>query len=730
MSARHSISIAARIALGLLALGIVAIGGAGATYVAMDAQADQVSALTRAAEGPRLVERIRAEVYAIVMESRGLYFARDAAQATKFANGLRGQITEMGVTWRGLQDVLPPEQQAQRAALDGALGRFVALRTELARVGVEMGSQEADKLGNNDANRASREEFGRALDKLAASTADTVQRLAAETVANGRRVALILLAASSAAVAVSLALILWLIRRSVSIPLLRLTGALGDMAEGRFDDVTLPPVSGDEVGRITAAAKVFLEKLVHNRTLEAAATAARAARERQTAAMEQHTQDFSQSISGAMLSLGASTEGMRRAANEMAVAVERTRDGAVRTAAGAEVSAGNLAAVAAATEELTASVNEIARQVTHATQTTKDAVSQAAASDTKMSGLAQATGQIGDIMRLIAGIASQTNLLALNATIEAARAGEAGKGFAVVASEVKQLATQTSRATEQIGMQIAAIQAATADAAGTMRGVSDTIMRVDEIASAIAAAVEEQGAATRQIASNVQAVAEENDSATRSMREVSDVAEGAGGSSELVLTAADDVTRVSSTLREEVDQFLVAMRSGASDKRRYERIPGANAAGTLRPRGGADVPVRLIDISRSGAALACRVKLASGFEVEIRLPGVTDLMPARVVRSNGEVVAISFLQRFGRVGARRPGDEGGPGIRRPGPWRGRRLTASDDMRVCGPRWSGGAGGPVVVWRFMVLDLSGRQSWLSEDLTLPVTWSAPGSNRRA
>lgn len=644
MSTRLPISIAARITLGLLVVGTVAVGGAASTYIAMDAQANRVAALTRAADGPALVERLRAEIYAIVMESRGLYIARDTAQATTFADNLRGHLSKVKADWKLLHDVLPLEEQASSAELDSAMDRFVALRTELARIGVEEGSGAADKLGNNDANRSARTAFSNGLDKLAETTTRTVKRLETETIATGGRVALTVLTLTVLAVAITLGLIPWLIRSSVSAPLRRLAGAIGDMAEGKLDNVILPPDSGDEVGEISAAAKVFLDKLVRNRELEAAAAAQRAKRDRQAAAMNQLTLDFSQSISGAMASLGTSTESMRRAANDMSHAVEQTHEGAGRTAAGAEESARSLAGVAAATEELSASVNEIARSVTQATEAARDAVGRATTSNATMRGLSEATGQISDITRLIADITAQTNLLALNATIEAARAGDAGKGFAVVASEVKQLAQQTAQATTQIGIQIGAIQTATADAVDAMQGVGEAITRVDEIASAIAAAITQQDAATREIAVSVQSVARQNDDATQSMRQVSDVAEGASASSRSVLATAEDVTRVSGTLFAEIGQFIAAASSNVSENRHYERISGNNARVTLRPRGAAAVSAGLMDVSCGGAALACSLKLDSGSEVEIGLPGLDGVVPARVVRSTGEIMAIVFRQ--------------------------------------------------------------------------------------
>ena len=433
-------------------------------------------------------------------------------------------------------------------------------------------------------------------------------------------------------------------RRGVTLPLARLNAATLRLANGDLD-TDLPPIaSKDEVGAMAGALAAFKRQGIERRRLETAAAATHARSQRQQAALERHTSDFGESVTGVLGSLGASARAMREAANGMAHAVERTRAGSSATASGAEESSRNLAGVAAATEELTASVDEIARQVAQAAQAARDSVERAEATGSTVRGLSEAVGQIGDVARLIADIASKTNLLALNATIEAARAGEAGKGFAVVASEVKLLATQTARATEQISAQIAAIQTAAGEAVGAVHGVGEAIMRMDEVAAAIAAAVEEQGAATREIAASVQAVSRQNDDATRAMRDVSDMADSATGSSQVVLAAGDEVARVSGALQEEVAQFFAAMRSTEGERRRWERISGGRARISLRPPHGAEIVGELDDISGGGASAVCTASLDVGAEVEVRLPGAGDVVPARVVRSAGRNLGVAFRQ--------------------------------------------------------------------------------------
>jgi methyl-accepting chemotaxis protein len=209
---------------------------------------------------------------------------------------------------------------------------------------------------------------------------------------------------------------------------------------------------------------------------------------------------------------------------------------------------------------------------------------------------------------------------------------------------VKLLATQTARATEQISAQIAAIQTAAGEAVGAVHGVGEAIMRMDEVAAAIAAAVEEQGAATREIAASVQAVSRQNDDATRAMRDVSDMADSATGSSQVVLAAGDEVARVSGALQEEVAQFFAAMRSTEGERRRWERISGGRARISLRPPHGAEIVGELDDISGGGASAVCTASLDVGAEVEVRLPGAGDVVPARVVRSAGRNLGVAFRQ--------------------------------------------------------------------------------------
>ncbi|MBP0465100.1 HAMP domain-containing protein [Roseomonas sp. PWR1] len=453
----------------------------------------------------------------------------------------------------------------------------------------------------------------------------------------------IILACCGVVILLALPLAVFAARR-IAGPLAALGETMGTIAGGRTD-VAVPGIGRqDEIGGMARALETFRLGLEEKARLNAAAAAEQAARARRQAAIERHTEEFGRSIAGVMDQLRDAAGGMRNSAGEMAKASEGTRAQAESTAAGAEESSRNLASVAAATEELTVSVSEISRQVAAAASAAREAVDRAEATGARVQGLSEAAGQIGDVVRLISGIAGQTNLLALNATIEAARAGEAGKGFAVVASEVKTLATETARATEQIGQQVAAIQAATLDAVGAVAQVGTAIGSMNEVASAIAAAVEEQGAATREIAASVQTVARQNNDATQAMHDVSSVAATARGTSGTVLEAAEGLARIAGTLREEVDQFLAAMRADESDRRRYERIPARGMRVGLRGVAATVEQVELFDVSRGGAALVTAHSVATGTDITIMLPDGMGEVGGRVVYCAGGRMGVVLRQ--------------------------------------------------------------------------------------
>jgi methyl-accepting chemotaxis protein len=256
----------------------------------------------------------------------------------------------------------------------------------------------------------------------------------------------------------------------------------------------------------------------------------------------------------------ASTE-LEASATSLTATAVRAQEVTTTVAAASEEASTNVQAVASATEEMASSVNEISRQVQESARMAGEAVDQARKTNDRVGELSKAAGRIGDVVELINTIAGQTNLLALNATIEAARAGEAGRGFAVVASEVKALAEQTAKATGEIGQQIAGIQTATQDSVNAIREISGTIERLSEISSTIAAAVEEQGAATQEISRNVQQAAQGTQQVSSNITDVQRGAGETGSASSQVLSAAQSLSRDSNRLKHEVSEFLNTVRA-------------------------------------------------------------------------------------------------------------------------------------------------------------------------
>jgi methyl-accepting chemotaxis protein len=440
-------------------------------------------------------------------------------------------------------------------------------------------------------------------------------------------------------------LISWLVNRDIGKTLDSLRDAMTHLADGDLT-VAVPGVARrDQLGGMARAMLVFRQNAEAARALEGEAERIRVAKDRRQHAIDQHTQDFGTSASGVMTTLVGSAQSMRELAGEMTLAAHRTLETAERTALNASNSAENLGSVAAAAEEMSASIREISQQVTRVTDAARVSVRLASATDLKVGGMAEAVERVGTVVRLISDIAGRTNLLALNATIEAARAGEAGRGFAVVAGEVKALAAQTAKATEEITSQIATIRAATGEAVNAVREVSSAIGQVNEVAAAIAEAVEQQAATTREIAASVQTVTVATRQASDDMRDVSAVSGSAEVASQNVARNADEVSGVADVLRSEMTQFLTAIaKTGDDDRRRYERIDGGGTEAALRAPGHPELRATIVDISRGGVALRTNWSAAAGAEVQIVLPGVGAFVVARVVRTAGGQLSVAFRQ--------------------------------------------------------------------------------------
>jgi methyl-accepting chemotaxis protein len=349
----------------------------------------------------------------------------------------------------------------------------------------------------------------------------------------------------------------------ISRPLVRLDDALGEMAGGNLD-VEIPGGDrGDEIGDLARTVTIIRQN-AEQKARDEAETRTRqdqtSARERK-AEMHRLADNFEAAVGHIVDTVSSASSELEASAGTLTSTAERARQLTTTVAAASEQASTNVQSVASATEELTSSVNEISRQVHESTRIAGEAVGQAHSTTDRVGELSKAASRIGDVVELINTIAGQTNLLALNATIEAARAGEAGRGFAVVASEVKALAEQTAKATGEIGHQITSIQAATQDSVNAIKEISGTIEKLSEISSTIAAAVEEQGAATQEISRNVQHAAQGTGRVSSNIADVQRGAAETGSASAHVLSAAQSLSGDSSRRKVEVGRFLDSVRA-------------------------------------------------------------------------------------------------------------------------------------------------------------------------
>ena len=408
-------------------------------------------------------------------------------------------------------------------------------------------------------------EFGTLAEKTGKSWKESLASLAAETLdaaAHEKSITQI-----AALIAVILGLFCaFVIARGIIVPIRGMTNVMSQLAKGD-KTVAIPAVDNrDEIGTMARTVQVFKQQAIENERfqMEQEEQKRRAEEERQ-AALHEMADTFEGQVGGVIQSLLSATTQLQAASKQMAGIAQETGAQATVVANAAEESSGNVDAVASATEELTMSIREIATQMDQTQQVAIKADQSARRTTTTIGALSEDVAGVSGIIDLINDIASQTNLLALNATIEAARAGDAGKGFAVVASEVKNLASQTAKATEEVASRISKIQNGTKDAVEAINEITAIISQMSGISSAVAAAVAEQDTATGEISRNVEQAASGTRDVSRSIGSVEKSAQETGSAAGQISAAASDLAAQANALKAGVNDFLAMVRSGKDE---------------------------------------------------------------------------------------------------------------------------------------------------------------------
>ncbi len=366
---------------------------------------------------------------------------------------------------------------------------------------------------------------------------------------------------SATVVGIVLTLITFMTAKQITGPVKRMTNAMTEIAGGNTD-IAIPGLARkNEIGAMAKAVEIFRQDILDKERLETeqAESQNRAAKEKNEM-MNQTAESFQASVGSVVEAVSSASTKLQSSAQSMTTTAMNASEQSTKGASAAKDASANVDFVSSAAANLTTSINEIERQVSQSSAIAKEASVAVDDTNEKVRGLAAAAEKIGEVVQLITDVAEQTNLLALNATIEAARAGDAGKGFAVVASEVKNLANQTARATDQISQQIDTIQSATRESVGAIDGIGTIVTQINEIASAIATSVKEQGSATQEIARNTEAAAQGTLLVTQNINLVTSAAGETGETAAQVLDAASELARQADKMRTEVDQFVERIR--------------------------------------------------------------------------------------------------------------------------------------------------------------------------
>jgi methyl-accepting chemotaxis protein len=487
--------------------------------------------------------------------------AADPSQLDEALADITAAEAEVVTLLNGLKTQASPEELTRIAAVEAGIAPYFAEIDEAVRLAGQAAGRvvDADQRASI-AEAAHGREMAAVLERdiaeLVNATVARADRTAREAEAMAHEVELVVMGVALAGIAAGLVFGLLIASRGIVRPLAATVIGLKDLANGRLDVTVANTGRRDEIGDIARTMLVFKDNAIERQRLADLQAAQDAAKLKRAEEVSRLILGFDKDVSEVLGVMSHASEELEATAQLLSAGSEETSRQAATVNAAAEQASVNVQTVAAATEELTATVAEVARRMEDARMVATDASNEADRAKSFVGELDQAGRAIASVITLISEIASQTNLLALNATIEAARAGEAGKGFAVVASEVKTLATQTARATDEIRTQVGGMQSSIDQAVGAISHIATVIYRLNDMAGAVAAAVQEQSAATAEIGRNANQAALGTSHVTANMSGVSEAAQTTSAGSTQVLSAARSLADRSTRLRSSVDGFL------------------------------------------------------------------------------------------------------------------------------------------------------------------------------